>query len=281
MGPLHELDKQVREEQKTLDVLIEQVRPVAEAVLVDYQENVVRGQAVYEIVKKGVVHPWRRIGLLEEHAASEVREDCVVVADGHDPAPVFQYLLSDAYSFLGDLRRRQEAVRELEPVAAMALALQLGHGMEWASEETLLQAAGRLLKDAAVLPRNFFPNVTRRLWAEYTWMLEGDPRQPRFSYVPSPRLSSWSEVAQAYLDARPEIARAIGEQHVDVGQSALAGPEAARRAGVAWSTWRAYASAGTAPAADLTGPARWWPLTVDAWRIATGRLVVGRPDPAG
>ncbi|WP_106403276.1 hypothetical protein [Actinocorallia populi] len=270
-GPLHELDKQVHKEQKTLEVLIEQVRPVAEAVLADFRENVVDGQAVYEVVRAGVVHPWRRVGLLEEHAASAAQEDCLVVADGDDPTPVFRHLLFGAYNFLGGLRGRQEAVRELEPVAAMALALQLGHGMEWASEETLVQAAGRLLKDAAVLPRNFSPNVTRRLWEEYTWLLEGDPHQPRFGYVQSRRLGSWREVAQAYLNSRSEITRAIDEQHVNVGQSALAGPEAARRAGVAWSTWRAYVSADRAPAADLTGPARWWPLTVDAWRIATGR----------
>ena len=156
-------------------------------------------------------------------------------------------------------------------------------------EQPWTTAAGPELDRDQALGEAWLPMWDQALSISEAALLLGGP-QPRWrgraALAPAQmyaalRAGAWPPGVTGF--ARYGLARRRGHAHIAVPLDAvttstvpaeewLQGKDAARRAGVGWSTWRGYVTAGRAPQPDrrnpVTGHAEWAATTVDAWRPA-------------
>jgi hypothetical protein len=251
-GPIHPLLGRIRE----LRRLREQHTPLAHEILDDHHAHALSDQTVYLITGP---QRWARIGAHEHHAHLLGQRGYLAVT-GRTPV----LGLAEHLALLDDHGRgglhRAETLRDTAhlaaPVVAVLLAVCVRGGLvRWDTGETVHDAATRLALDAGHrfldLPNPALP-CPLDIYADVADELS---------------LVDWParDYAAAYLADRDVIHGALAAQDIAWGGPVLTAQEAADRARVAYSTWRAYVSREEAPAADQDG--RWRASTVDAWRL--------------
>ncbi len=153
-----------------------------------------------------------------------------------------------------------QAAHGAAPMVDALLAVTTADGdLEWDTGESVQAVAWRLCLDAAERLR-IYPRLSTGpadVYGELLVMLGFGPDA--------------EECARRYLKRRREIQQALSDAGIEWGPNTVIGPEAAERAGVASSTWRAYVARGEAPDEDLPG-GRWYKATIDAWRLTRPRV---------
>jgi hypothetical protein len=254
-GPIHPLHARIRDGHRARAAF----RPVARQILDDHRDHAVSDQTVYRL---GPQARFDRLGAYEDHRQVLTQDRHTLAVTGRTPVDAVADAI--ARDQLGDRlpgdQERAIALRDAAelaaPMVAVLLAVCVRAGMiEWDTGESVQAAARRLSLDAAwrTLPQ---PNPALPR-----------PRDIFAAVADATNLVDrpGTEYAQAWLTDREEIKAALAEQGIRWGGPTLTAAEAAARASVAASTWRAYTTRQEAPAADEDG--RWYPATVDAWRI--------------
>jgi hypothetical protein len=233
--------------------------PVAQEILADHRDHATSDQSVYRLYADA---RYDRVGTHEDHSqliSSDLHAIAVHTNMGADE-------LADqiAHDQLGARLRgyqgRAEALRDAAEKAAPQVAVLLAvcvraELVDWDTDESVQAAGRRLALDAGwrllgrlnpviPRPRDIFTDVADAL-----------------NLVARPA----SDYAAAYLAERDQIDAALAARGIRWGGRSLTALDAASRAQVAGSTWRAYVARDEAPTADEGG--LWRCATVDAWRL--------------
>lgn len=206
---------------------------------------------------------WYLVGPVEDHQDMANNPDVVVINARSTPPAELALMMADSAK-LGQTvvaERLRDAADAATPMVAALLASALADGvLDWDTGETVSAAARRLAYDAAwsLLLRLPLADRPARIYEAVVEMMPSLTRG-----------RTAQQVAADFVARHGVISTGLLEAGVEMGGATLSAAEAAERAGVAGSTWRAYASRGEVPAADRDGG--WSVALVDAWRLSAPR----------
>ncbi len=281
-GPLHPLVKYLRQAAVERRHALNTHGHMAKEILRHQHWNTASDQGVYEITGPS---RWRYVGTAEDkgHLADQPDYVATTARGGYEAL---------ALALAGFRAHRQEraillndAAWQATPMIAATLGVRLATGdLTWDTGESVSDAALRLARDAAwkmldspnpVFPRagDVYAEVAE--WLGYGGDADELVRHAAAANVPDRRGATRMALAREYLAHRETIAAALAGTGIEWGGERLSGRQAAARAGLADSTWRAHVSPGAAPAAD--GDGAWPAAVVDAWLNSRARYHQNAP----
>lgn len=246
---------------------VQEFRSLAAAMWQDQQERGLSQQGIYHLSSQSPTQLlWRRVGDWEDsrHLLSDGPAYVAVGDSPEGPRGLAVRIARQTYPdrYVGTAARAQEcaqAAEEAAPTVAVLLSARLLRGdLEWDTDESVSDAGRRLALDAGwELHRSQIPvrTTARHVVEHVAGLLDVD---------------DVASAAAEYLAQRTQLGELLAEQRITWGGDTLSAEQAAARAGLAASSWRAEVSRDRAPVADVDG--RWRPATVDAWRATRGRL---------
>lgn len=254
-GPRTALDRYIRDAENAAD----RWQPITDAIRAHHRDQGTSGQSVYHLT--GDPAAWRYVGPVEDHRDVLGQTGYVAVGGRYGAN---RYTIAD-HPHHGRAVVLRAKSTEVAPIVSAALALCLRAGLLiWDTGETV-NAAGR------------------RIAAEGAWTLLHDPNPATAERVFAAALTvagvadhAMTEYARAYLAQRDIINPTLDRLGVEWGGHRLDAAEAAERAGISPSTWRAYVTRDQAPGPDWFGPSRWRAATVDSWRLTRPGGTSGR-----